>query len=144
MNKELASTETTLIGVIILIICTSQAAHGQGRTDYKFDFGPGPVAPGYTQVMPGNIYSRDAGFGFEPGAQIACIDRGGKDVLKSDFCTSENPFYFSVALPEGNYNVTIRFGDMAAESITTIKAELRRLMLEKVETKPGKFETRTF
>ena len=110
----------------------------------KFDFGPGAIAPGYQRVMPQNIYSRESGFGFEPGAQITCIDRGGKDSLRSDFCTSEKPFYFSVAVPEGNYNVTVTFGDAAAESVTTVKAELRRLMIERVETKPGKFETRTF
>jgi lysophospholipase L1-like esterase len=110
----------------------------------RFDFGPGTVAPGYQRVMPQNIYRREAGFGFEPGSQIACINRGGKDPLRSDFCTSDKPFYFSVALPEGNYNVTVAVGDAQAESVTTIKAELRRLMIERVETKPGKFETRTF
>jgi len=110
----------------------------------KFDFGPGALAPGYTRVMPQNIYSREAGFGFEPGPQIACINRNGKDPLRADFCTSNKPFYFSVALPAGNYNVTVTFGDAQAESVTTVKAELRRLMLERVATKPAKFETRTF
>ena len=111
---------------------------------WKFDFGPGLLAAGYQRVMPQNIYSREAGFGFEPGAQITCINRGGKDSLRGDFCTGEKPFYFSVAVPEGNYNVIVTFGDAAAESVTSVKAELRRLMIERVETKPGKFETRTF
>jgi len=111
---------------------------------WKFDFGPGAVASGYKQVTQQNTYSRDAGFGFEPGAQITCTDRGGKDPLRSDFCTSDKPFYFSVALPEGNYNVAVTLGDAAGESVTTLKAELRRLMIEKVETKRSKFETRTF
>src|SRR5437762_9141632 len=110
----------------------------------RFDFGPGPLAAGYERVMPQNIYSREAGFGFERGPQIACINRGGKDPLRSDLCTSDQPFYFSVALPEGNYNVSVTFGDAQAESVTTVKAELRRLTLESVETKPGKYETRTF
>ncbi len=100
--------------------------------------------PGYQRVMPQNIYSREAGFGFEPGAQIVCINRGGRDPLRGDLCTSEQPFYFSAALPAGNYHITVTLGDAQAESITTIKAELRRLMLERVETQRGKFETRTF
>jgi lysophospholipase L1-like esterase len=111
---------------------------------WKFDFGPGTLSPGYTRVTPQNIYNRPAGFGFEPGSQIACINRSGKDPLRSDFCTSDKPIYFSVALPEGNYHVTVTFGDAQSESVTTIKAELRRLMVERVETKPGKFETLTF
>jgi lysophospholipase L1-like esterase len=95
-------------------------------------------------VMPQDIYSRETGFGFEPGAQIACINRDGKDPLRTDFCTSEKPFYFSVAVLEGNYNVTVTLGDQAGESLTTVKAELRRLMVDRAETKRGKFATRTF
>ena len=78
---------------------------------WKFDFGPGAVAAGYKQVMPQNIYSREAGFGFEPGAQINCVSRKAGDALRGDFCTSDTPFFFSVALPEGNYNVTVTLGD---------------------------------
>ena len=63
----------------------------------KFDFGPGAVAAGYKQVMPQNIYGREAGFGFEPGAQITCVNRKGKDALRDDFCTSNTAFFFSVA-----------------------------------------------
>ena len=48
----------------------------------------------------------------------------------------------SVALPEGNYHVTVTLGDRDGESTTTVKAESRRLMLEKVRTAPGKFATR--
>jgi len=64
--------------------------------------------------------------------------------LRADLCTSDKPFYFSVALPEGNYNVTVTFGDAKNETATTVKAELRRLMLEKVETAPARFVSRTF
>ena len=122
------------------------SAHAQQTnvSSWKFDFGPGAVADGYKQVTPQSIYSRESGFGFEPGSQIACINRGGKDPLRSDFCTSEKPFYFSIALPEGNYNVAVTLGDAAGESVTTVKAELRRLMIEKLETKRGKIETRMF
>lgn len=50
----------------------------------------------------------------------------------------------NVKLAEGNYNVTVTLGDAKAATATTIKAELRRLMLENVRTKPGEFVTRTF
>ena len=72
------------------------------------------------------------------------MDRGGPDALRGGFCTADQPFYFSVAVPEGNYRVTATLGDAAGESTTTVKAELRRLMLERVTTASGKFETRTF
>ena len=38
--------------------------------------------------------------------------------------------YFSVALPEGNYRVSIRFGDAARASDNTVRSELRRLESE--------------
>ncbi len=114
------------------------------KPGYRFDFGPGQIAPGYTQILPATIYSKELGYGFEPGVAVSCVERGGKDALRRDFCTSDKPFYFSVALPAGNYNVTVTLGDADGESATTIKAELRRLMLEEVHTAKGRFATRTF
>lgn len=141
IHPRLSVAKYLTMCVVVLIFSATYQLVTLGQ---KFDFGPGALKPGYMRVTEKNIYNRESSFGFEPGAQINCIDRGGKDALRSDFCTSEHPFYFSVALPEGNYNVTVTLGDAAADSATTIKAELRRLMIEKVETKRGRFETRTF
>src|SRR5262249_30379846 len=91
-------------------------------TSWKFDFGNGVVANGYKRVTAQNIYNRETGFGFEPGSQT----------------------YFSVAVPEGNYKVTATLGRADGDSQTTVKAELRRLMFENIETKAGKFVPRTF
>jgi lysophospholipase L1-like esterase len=139
---------TVLIAAGFLIIAATgrraETAQLRITAGWKFDFGPGAVANGYTRVTAQNTYTREAGYGFEPGPKMTCTDRGGKDVLRSDFCTSDQPFYFSVALPEGNYRVTVTLGDAAGESVTTVKAELRRLMIEKVETKRDRFERRTF
>ena len=56
----------------------------------------------------------------------------------------DNPFFFSVDVPEGNYRVTVTLGNKYAETNTTIKAESRRLMLENVNTPKGKFVKRSF
>jgi lysophospholipase L1-like esterase len=111
---------------------------------FKFDFGSGKTASGYTQVLPTSIYSRQTGYGFNQAAAVTAVDRGGRDPLRSDFCTSDKPFFFTLDLPEGNYNVTITLGDSAAATSTTVKAESRRLMLEEVQTRPGQFAVRTF
>ncbi len=50
----------------------------------------------------------------------------------------------SIDLAEGNYNVTVTLGDAKVATTTTIKAEMRRLMLENVRTRPGETITRTF
>jgi lysophospholipase L1-like esterase len=111
---------------------------------HRFDFGLGAVAPGYVQVLPSTVFSEKTGYGFEPGMAVSGVDRGG-DPLRGDFITSDRPFFFSVRVPaEGNYRVTVILGDALGETTTTIKAELRRLMVEKVHTKPGEFATVSF
>lgn len=148
-NKQLQ----TIVAFLALIIGVGLPANMRAApamttqttaTNLKFDFGPGKVATGYTQVLQTTTYSKELGYGFEPDSSVSCVDRGGRDALRSDLCSSDQPFFFSVALPEGNYNVTITFGDLNAETITTVKAELRRLMWEEVRTAPGNLTTRTF
>ena len=110
----------------------------------KFDFGIGKTAEGYESVSTINTYSKETGYGFEDVTGITCFSRNDKNLLLSGFCSSDKPFYFSVAVPEGSYKVTVTFGDFFDSTETTVKAELRRLMLENVETKKGKFKTETF
>lgn len=114
------------------------------RTAFKFDFGPGKVAEGFTAVSAEMLYSVERGYGFEPGAALNGIDRSGEDPVRSDFFTSDKPFLFSVKVPEGNYRVTVTLGDSGGPSVTTIKAETRRLMVEKMETSAGQFAAATF
>ncbi len=111
---------------------------------FKFDFGSGRTASDYIQVMPTSIYSPHTGYGFDKASDVTAVDRGGRDPLRRDFCTSDKPFFFTMDLPEGNYNVAVTLGDAAEAASTTIKTESRRLMLEKVQTKPGEFAVRTF
>lgn len=122
-----------LILVFCVSACTAFAA-GE-RAAFKFSFGNGKAKHGWVQVSPTNLYSMASGYGFEPGARVVAGDR---------FIASTNPFYFSVKLPEGNYRVTAVFDGAAGGSTVTVKAELRRLMLEKVYIASGKTETRSF
>jgi lysophospholipase L1-like esterase len=126
---------TSCIPVFLCLAALAATNAGaQEQTPLKFVFGNGKLKSGWIQVAPTNVYSDAAGWGFEPGA----------DVTAADGCiTSTNPFYFSARLPEGNYRVTVTLGDPAGESTTTVKAELRRLMLEKVHSAPGKTVTRS-
>jgi lysophospholipase L1-like esterase len=127
-----------------LLAIGSTARAADQKTDFKFYFGTGATPAGYTQVKPTDVYSKDAGFGFEPGAKVTTVDRGGADPMAAGLTTSDAPFYFSFAEPEGNYKVTVTLGDAKAATTTTVKAELRRLMLEHIQTDPGQFATRTF
>ncbi len=114
------------------------------QASWKFSFGPGKVPPDYTQVTPTTAYSDGTGFGFEPGTTVSATDRNGDDPTTAGFVTSDKPFYFSVKVPPGNYNVTVTLGDLNDVSATTVKAESRRLMLEHIVTTKGQTVTRTF
>jgi lysophospholipase L1-like esterase len=130
--------------VLLGLLSTTSAWAQSGKTSYKFDFGTGSVAPGYRQVLPSATYATERGYGFDFGTTVTAVERKSKDALKGDFVTSSKPFYFSVDLPEGNYNVTITLGDAKKATSTMVKAESRRLLLEKTDTKPGEFVTKTF
>ena len=103
----------------------------------KFEFSDRPATPGYTLVAPTNIYVEPSAFGFEPGAFLS----RGDDVHT---ITSDKPFSFSAKVAEGNYTVTVTFGDANIPTTTTIKAESGRLMAERVEVPAGQLATRTF
>jgi lysophospholipase L1-like esterase len=104
--------ELWMIYRIGLILCFACAANAR-----EFDFTK-PIPP----------YSKDTGFGYEPG-----------------FAPAEGkPFFFSVDEPDGNYRVTVKFGDPKSAGDNTVFAELRRLMIEHLRTEPGKYITRTF
>ena len=112
---------------------------------YKFDFGTQNEKQGYQLVSTETIYTPETGYGFEfSGQLISSFAKQEKDPLRNDYITSTKPFYFSVKLPEGNYQVKVLLGDKTGKSITTIKAENRRLMVEKAETKKGEFKTIEF
>ena len=111
------------------------SVRGDDATSFKFNFGNGKAKPAWIQVSSTNSYSTASGYGFEPGANLIAGDKS---------VASTTPFYFSIKLPEGTYKVTAAFGGASGESIVTVKAELRRLMLEKVHVRPGKTETRSF
>ena len=110
----------------------------------KFDFGTGRVEKGFTQITEKDVYTAEKGFGFEPDQNVKCFDRNAKNALLADFCGGDKPFYFSVKVPEGNYKITATFGDAENATNNTVKAELRRLMLENIETAKGKHITKTF
>ena len=112
--------------------------------DLKFDFGTGKTVKGYIKVQPDNIYSNEKRYGFVAGTKAKSINRKTKSSIQSDYVTSDSSFFFSVKLPEGNYDVKLFLGDTEGTSATTIKVECRRLMLENVQTKKGELTERNF
>lgn len=137
----------TPVTPLLLLLLSAVPGFGQdagpppaaAARSHRFQFGGDQAEPGFVLIGPGAAYAPDTGYGFEPGAAVTVAGAGHRGAV-----TSPRPFAFSVAVPEGNYRVTVTLGDPQAEATTTVKAEVRRLMLEQVRTPAGTFVTRTF
>lgn len=57
---------------------------------------------------------------------------------------SDRPFQFSVAVPDGNYLVTVTLGNKKKAGQTVVRAESRRHYIDMVSTRKGQFETVSF
>ena len=128
---------------LLILTLAACLANGAPAQPMKFDFGSANTIPGYVAVTPTDVYTSEKGYGFDLGFPPKAEDRGGNPV-KGDYVTGESGFYFSVALPQGNYDITVLLGDPAGTSNTTVKAESRRLMLENVITAEKEQVTRKF
>lgn len=120
--------------IIVMGFCLTLGAVLAAPIDRKFDFGDNPARSGWTSVSVTNLYSAEMGYGFENPVSLTAGE---------NFISSEKPFQFSVKLPEGNYAVAVTLGG-AEQSVVTIKAEARRLMLERVTVAPHAVSRRVF
>ncbi|MFT3827238.1 MAG: GDSL-type esterase/lipase family protein [Chitinophagaceae bacterium] len=133
-----------LLAAVATVLITGIANAQTAPATLKFDFGTGNAAKGYTAVTPDTKFSYEKGYGFDQGSVVEAVDRGGKNNVKRDFITSNKPFYFSVKLPDGNYDVKLVLGDKNGTSATTVRAECRRLFLQNVRTKEGEVIEQSF
>ena len=116
--------------------------------EFRFDFGPGKAADGYTLVQADTVYSSEKGYGFDLGPKpvgVAADSTIARDPLTDGFVTTtEAPFFFSVKAPEGNYKITVTLGDAQGESNTTLRTESGHIMATGITTTAGQFVKRTF
>lgn len=113
---------------VLALAVTLLSSFAVNAAEWRFEFGAAEARPGFTQVSSETGYDAARGFGFlENAAKIA-----------------GSPSVFAVDVAEGNYDVTIHFGDPVKATSTTIKTESRRLVIENVETAPGQYEARSF
>jgi len=112
--------------VVSLLAAGALAGHAQ-----KFVCGKAHVDA--IELMTDSVFSSAT-----PGFDLNTVPEVTKEA-----CSSDKPFFFSVTLPEGSYRVTVVMGSEQA-STTTVWAEARRLMLEKIAIKAHGSGTRSF
>jgi Lysophospholipase L1 and related esterases len=68
----------------------------------------------------------------------------GYDFVPNPTKSNKGPFFYSVKVPDGNYLVTVTIGSKKQVGVTTVRAENRRLFVERLVTKKRQFEERSF
>ena len=127
--------------VSFLVLCICSFYFGQ-QISFKFDFGENRIEKGFIPITSTSKFDKKSGYGFMDISGLKAVDNGG-NALTGDFITSDKPFYFSVAIPDGNYNITLNLGDTKGSSETTVRVENRRLMLNYIKTRQGEVVEKT-
>lgn len=124
LNFQSAVRAACACAITISAVCA-----GEVESRRAFIFDREASVPDATFVDASETFSDEKGHGFD---------------LDTRPDSTPAPFYFSAVVPEGNHRVTVTFGDPAAASANTVRAESRQLMIEHVATARGEFVTRTF
>ena len=104
-----------------------------------FRFGASVKEDGLFGVLPHYTYSSRRVYGLDLESRVESIESEENEFVALG---ADAPFYFSVAVPEGHYRVTVVAGHPDKESELTIKAESRRWMAGPERIPAG--ETRSF
>lgn len=106
--------------LIALIILGLSITLNVGAQSYKFDFtSDKKTKDGYIKITSADRYANAKGYGY--------------DLSPSPDGKNHAPFFFSVAVPDGNYHVTAIIGSKRSAGETTLRGESRRLFYENVK-----------
>lgn len=114
--------------IVALALTISVMGQAQ-QISYSFRF-DNKKSEGVVNITPQNIFSEATGYGY--------------DLQAAPDGKSNHPFYFSVAVPDGNYRVTVTLGSKKKAGETTVRGESRRLFIENLPTQKGTFLERSF
>ena len=117
-----AALGTAMLGVTRTAVADVNAVAGETGT-WRFDFGPGEIARGATQVTAATSYTTDLGYGFEDTTTLTETDRGGEDPLRGDFVSTASTATFLVDLAPGDYRIRILSGDLDGPTDIAVTAE---------------------
>ena len=91
------------------------------NTYWKFDFGNGGVASGYTGVNASTGYDAGRGYGFSGGTSVANVGASGSgalsDAVQFNNATANGNYTFCADVPNGLYQVSVWLGNTNRTSI---------------------------
>jgi lysophospholipase L1-like esterase len=135
-GSRIPALRASLLSLAALYLSTTLTAHTQAPAQPSLNlmkYACGPANRMFATLSPTSRFT-DTTAGF---------DLFDSPAIEATSCTSDKPFFFSIPIPEGSYRVTVVFGG-PHDSVTTVRAEGRRLMLEKIVTRANDSITKSF
>jgi len=120
--------------LIILIISNSTFGQNASIKELHYYFGT-KESNNAVPVSHAKVFKENYGFDFLTSSFVK---------MKKHYMLATETVYFSIAIPDGNYKVTIKLGSETASTINTIKAESRRAMVCEEQTNVGEVISKTF
>lgn len=108
-----------LISYAVLFVgisCSTEAV-------WRFDFGPGDEALGYTKVSSAVVYTSGRGYGFSITSGYNVRDRISdsrclsQSQLATDLIYNSNPYEFKLDLPSGDYRIRVLTGEAISTQV---------------------------
>ncbi len=91
------------------------------NTYWKFDFGGGGTAKGYTGVSAADGYQASRGYGFSSGTSVSNVAASGKDALSDAVqfknASAKGKYTFCADVPNGLYQVSVWLGNTGRTSV---------------------------
>jgi lysophospholipase L1-like esterase len=145
-HRQMVTCAGATAFIVAMLEFGSPAGYCATSPGLRFAFGGSPPAP-WILVKPSDVYNVNRGYGFDLGSEVEFVQptqRSGSPLKTHVTGAHGRPFFFSTRIDPGVYRVSVTLGGSDRESITTVKSETRRLMLESVHVAAGETKIFTF
>ena len=119
--RRLTAAVTSLAAAASLAAALPAAPASAANTYWKFDFGGGGTASGYTGVSAADGYNASRGYGFSSGTDVANVAASGSgalsDAVQFKNATATGNYTFCADVPNGLYQVSVWLGNTNRTSV---------------------------
>ncbi len=121
-RKLTAAAASLAVSASLAVLLPSASLTASAASDYwKFDFGAGGVANGYTGVSASDGYNAGRGYGFSNGTNVSNVGASGggalSDAVRFNNSTPTGGYTFCADVPNGLYQVSVWLGDTNRTSV---------------------------
>ena len=119
--RKFLSASASLMMLASAAVSFPKTNASAANTYWKFDFGGGGTASGYTGVSASDGYNAGRGYGFSSGTNVSNVSAAGRDALSDAVqfknSSSNGKYTFCADVPNGLYQVSVWLGNTGRTSV---------------------------